>query len=305
MIEMLIDGSRLALMLAPLALGVFITFRIYRFVDLTVDGAFTSGAIVAQAAVMAGADPLTAALLGACAGAVAGLLTGLLHAGLGIRPLLAGIIVMTGLYSVNNSLALALGRHGLPPVGQSLRDHAVRLLATAGVANPAIGTRADLLLLGLLAVAVALIVLLLRMAFRTHLGLAAIAAGDNRQAARANGVRVRLMFLLGVFTANTLVAFSGSLFAMDLGRADVSVGVGMVVTGLAAVVIGGALARGQAVGRALPAAVAGMFVTRVIVALLVYFNLPADIQRAATAVVLLAVLLLHARTGGRGMEADA
>jgi putative tryptophan/tyrosine transport system permease protein len=302
MIETLIDGCRLALILSPLALGVFISYRILGFIDLTVDGAFTAGAFVSALVVVHGGDPLTAALFGAGAGLIAGVLTGVIHAGLGIRPLLAGIIVMTGLYSANN--ALKVHESLAMPTGQTLRDHAVRLLKDLGVATPQIGMRADLVLMLLLAVGVILIVLLLHLSFRTHFGLAAIAAGDNRNAARANGVRVRLMFIVCVAVANGLVALSGALFAMDSFIVEMNMGVGMVVTGLAAVVIGDALTRGRAIGRALPAAIAGIFLLRLIVAMIVFAQLDGDYQRLATAVVLLIVLLPRFRSADHSARSD-
>jgi putative tryptophan/tyrosine transport system permease protein len=302
MIEVLVDGCRLALLLSPLALGVFISYRILGFIDLTVDGAFTAGAFVAALVVAHGGDPLTAALFGAGAGVIAGSLTGVVHAGLGIRPLLAGIIVMTGLYSVNN--ALKVHEFLAMPTGQALRDHAVRLLGDLGVVNAQVGMRADLLLMLLLAVGVLLIVLLLHLFFRTHVGLAAIAAGDNRSAARANGVRVRLMFIVCVAVANGLVAVSGALFAMDSLIVEMNMGVGMVVTGLAAVVIGDALTRGHAIGRALPAAIAGIFLLRLIVAFIVFARLDGDYQRLVTAAVLLVVLLPRFRNADHAPGTD-
>lgn len=211
-----LSALEIGLIYGVVAMGVYMTFRIIDFPDLTVDGSFTLGACVSAALMTAGTDPYLATLAATVAGGCAGCVTGYLHVRWRILGLLAGILTMTGLYSIN--------------------------LRIMGVPNRALGETATVfgevpLILVLCGVSVAILFLLLRF-FASEIGLSIRALGINSKVSHAYGINVSLFTILTLALSNGLVAFAGSLFAQANGFADISMGCGTIIVGLASVIIG-------------------------------------------------------------------
>jgi putative ABC transport system permease protein len=291
------------LALALVALGVFVSYRLFSFPDITTDGSFTLGAVVAAVLLTAGVDPLLATLGGMAAGALAGCTTALLHAYLGIERLLAGILVTTALASVN---LVVLGRSNVPLSGVStLLSRAESVLGPplerAGISAAVAGEAARLVVV--LAI-VALAIACLWIFFRTQLGTAMRAGGDTATMARALGRDTGGMTVAGLAIANALTALSGGLVAQYQGFADVQMGIGMVVWGMASVFLGAALVGPVRLGGALVATAAGSVTFRLLVAAALRAGLDPDWLKAATAAVVLAALVAP-RFLSRGSHARA
>jgi len=291
------------LALALVALGVFVSYRLFSFPDITTDGSFTLGAVVAAVLLTAGVDPLLATLGGMAAGGLAGCTTALLHAYLGIERLLAGILVTTALASVN---LVVLGRSNVPLSGVStLLNRAESVLGPplerAGISAAIAGEAARLVVV--LAI-VALAIACLWIFFRTQLGTAMRAGGDTATMARALGRDTGGMTVAGLAIANALTALSGGLVAQYQGFADVQMGIGMVVWGMASVFLGAALVGPVRLGGALVATAAGSVTFRLLVAAALRAGLDPDWLKAATAAVVLAALIAP-RFLSRGSHARA
>jgi len=226
--SLLINALEQGLVYGIMALGVLITFRVLDFPDLTVDGSFTMGAGITAALTVSGWNPFLALLLGIVGGMIAGIFTGLLSTKLNILNLLAGILTMTLLYSVNLRI---MGRPNIPLIGKStVLDQFESLLAPVNLEK-----YSNLIFFGLVLI---LIKLLLDLFFNTELGLALRATGDNEQMILAQGVNTDTMKILGLAISNGLVALSGGLVAQYSGFADVGMGIGMIIAGLASVIVG-------------------------------------------------------------------
>lgn len=278
------------LALALVALGVFVSYRLFSFPDITTDGSFTLGAVVTAVLITAGIDPVLATLGGMAAGGLAGCTTAVLHAFFGIERLLAGILVTTALASVN---LVVLGRSNVPLSGvNTLLDRAEAILGPplerAGLTSAIAGEAAQLLLM---LVIVACAIAALWIFFRTELGTAMRAGGDTATMARALGRDTGAMTLAGLAIANALTALSGGLVAQYQGFADVQMGIGMVVWGMASVFLGAALVGPVRLGGALVATAAGSVTFRLLVAAALRAGLDPDWLKAATAAVVLAALI--------------
>ena len=293
---LLIGAWTIGLILSLLALGVFISFRIFDFPDITTEGSITMGAAVAATLLAKGMDPFLATTAGFCGGALAGATTGILHTKFKIHALLAGILVMTALYSVNLHI---MGKSNVPLLSETtLATYAERL--GTGV----LGGAASLSVLGwevsardaaTLILSFAIIALMggvLYTFFRTNLGTAMRAAGDNAQMIQALGANVGTMIIMGLALANGLIALSGALLAQYQGFADVQMGIGMVVWGLASVIIGEALIGTQQLGLTITGAVMGSVLFRLLVAIALRAGLDPNDLKLITAVFVFAALIL-------------
>jgi len=223
-----LGAIEIGLIFGLVALGVYISFRIINFPDLTVDGSFPLGGAVAAALIVAGADPFVATAAAIVAGALAGALTAWLNVHLRIMQLLASILVMIALYSIN------LRVMGKPNV--ALISEPTVFSVVAGFAPAALPEYWLKPLVLLVVVIVAK--LLLDGFFASEAGLAMRATGGNPRMARAQGISTDRQTLLGLALSNALVALAGALFVQSQGGADISMGVGTIVIGLAAVIIG-------------------------------------------------------------------
>src|SRR5690348_1994017 len=238
---LLIGALTIGLILSLLALGVFITFRIFHFPDITADGSITFGAALCAVLLVKGVDPFWATAAAFAGGVLAGTITGILNTHFKIQALLAGILVMTALYSVNLHV---MGKSNVPLLSEStVGSYAERVgaLLSGSTGDINIGgwlvSVRDISMLLMALAIVALIGLGLYLFFRTNLGTAMRATGDNAQMIRALGANVETMTVLGVAISNGLIALSGALLAQYQGFADVQMGIGMVVWGLASVII--------------------------------------------------------------------
>ncbi len=292
--SLLIGALTIGLLLALLALGVYISFRVFNFPDITADGSFPLGAAIAAVLIVHDISPGVATLVGALGGGVAGVLTGLLHTRMKINGLLAGILVMTALYSVNLHV---MGRSNVPlletaTLATQAEDAAARWLGLGerlSVAGWELGRR-DVAVLLASALLAAVVALALYLFFRTRLGTAMRATGDSPQMVRALGVNTDLMIIAGLALSNALIAASGALLAQYQGFADVQMGIGMVIWGLASVIIGEALVRGSQLGLALVGVLIGSVFFRELVAIALRWGLNPNDLKLITALFVLAAL---------------
>ena len=292
---LLIGAFTIGLILSLLALGVFISFRIFDFPDITADGSITLGAAVTAVLILAGVHPLAALAAAFAAGVAAGTTTGVLHTRFKINGLLSGILVMTALYSVNLRI---MGKSNVPLLSERTlvtiaESAALRALGTSTVQLLGwdVSARDAAVLALAFAVAVAVSVALY-LFFRTNIGTAMQAAGDNPQMIRALGVNVDNMIVLGLALSNGLIAFSGGLLAQYQGFADVQMGIGMVVWGLASIIIGEALVGVRALGFLITGALMGSVLFRLIVAVALRGGLdPNDLKLVTAGFVFLALVL--------------
>jgi putative ABC transport system permease protein len=291
----LIGAVTVGSILSLLALGVFISFRIFDFADITADGSITLGGAVAAVLIVSHVHPVLATLAAFAAGAAAGTITGVLHTRFGINRLLSGILVMTGLYSVNLHI---MGKSNVPLLSErtlaTLADAwATRLIGTSTlrIAGWDVATH-DVAVLGMALVVAVLVGLLAYVFFRTHIGTAMQAAGDNAQMIRALGVNVENMIVLGLAVSNGLIAVAGALLTQYQGFADVQMGIGMIVWGLASVIIGEALIGVRDLGLVITGAIMGSVLFRLIVALALRGGLDPNDLKLVTAVFVFAALVL-------------
>lgn len=212
------------LIYALVALGVLMSFRTLDFPDLTADGSFPLGGAVAGVAIIAGINPWLACLFGMMAGAVAGVITAWLHVKLGILQLLASILVMVALYSVNLRI---MGAPNLPLLG----EHTV---FSTLVTNENGSWMRCVIIGGVVLIAK----LFLDWFFSTETGLSMRATGSNLRMAQAQGINTSWVTIMGMAISNSLIALGGALFVQTQGGADISIGIGTIVIGLAAVIIG-------------------------------------------------------------------
>lgn len=260
-----------------LALGVYLAFRVLSFADLTVEGSFPLGAAVAATLIVNGAHPLTATSVAVLAGMAAGSMTALLHTKMRITGLLAGILTMTSLYSINLRI---MGRPNVP----LLREPTVfKQLVQLGFDHP----YQSLIVFTVLAV---LIKLLIDWFLSTEIGLSMRATGDNQTMIRSLGVSTDLMIVMGLAFSNGLVALAGALIAQYQGYADVGMGLGTIVSGLASVILGNALIRPTTVFRA----TLGVLTGSVLYRLAIFYALragfaPTDLRIVTAAIVVLAL----------------
>nr|MBF0685045.1 ABC transporter permease [Pseudomonas sp.] len=221
----LLGALEIGLIFSLVALGVLISFRVLRFPDLTVDGSFPLGGAVAATLISIGTDPFVATAAAVLAGAAAGLLTGWLNVQLKIMDLLASILVMIALYSINLRI---MGGPNVPLIMEPTVFNMVLPGALPDYVEKPI----------LLALVVLAAKFLLDWFFSTQQGLAMRATGSNPRMARAQGVATGRSLLGGMALSNGLVALAGALFAQSQGGADISMGIGTIVIGLAAVIVG-------------------------------------------------------------------
>jgi putative tryptophan/tyrosine transport system permease protein len=273
--------------------AVFITFRILHIPDLTVDGAFAVGGAVCAAMIIAGTQAeitLFAALL---AGALAGLITGLITVFLKIEGLLASIIVITGAYTV--TLRILEARSNLP----LLNERTILTPSQLPVRTWLVETFGDnmrrqsnnIVEIVVIGAVVIIVLLLLNWFMHTELGLTIRAVGQNSQIVRALGINHQIMIVVTLMLSNGLVGLAGALTVQQLGFADVSLGFGVIIRGLAAVMIGEVLLRPQSVGQHIAAAALGMIIFDISRAwVFAALDLPTTDLRLVSALVVLAAL---------------
>ena len=252
-----LGAIEVGLLFALVALGVYLSFRVLQFPDLTVDGSFPLGAAVCASLIVAGYNPYFASLMAALAGACAGMVTAWLNVRLKILHLLASILTMIALYSINLRI---MGRPNIALLGETTVFTPLEALAEA------VGLPTYVLLPIALFVLVILVKLALDWFLNSEIGLAMRATGVNPRMARAQGIHTNRYILGGMALSNALVALAGALFAQSQGAADVTLGVGVIVVGLAAVIGGEAVMTTATVFRATLACIIGSILYRLAVA---------------------------------------
>ena len=270
------------LLFGLVAFGIYLSFRILDFPDLTVDGSFPLGAAVSATLIVSGFNPWLATLMAMLAGAAAGLVTAWMNVRLKILHLLASILTMIALYSINLRI---MGRPNVALLGD---DTVLTPLEAYGLPYYWVAPLAFTLV-------VALVGGLLVWFLKSEIGLSMRATGANARMARAQGVATGGMILLGMALSNALVALSGSLFAQSQGSADVTMGVGVIVVGLASVIGGEALLSTRTILLAVIACVLGSIFYRLVIAFALnadFIGLKAqDLNLVTAALVALAIVL--------------
>ncbi|MEH7387000.1 ABC transporter permease [Bacillus sp. JJ1521] len=286
---------------AIMAIGVYLSFRILDFPDLTVDGSFVTGAAVSAILITNGVNPFISTLLALVAGFIAGSITGLLHTVGKINALLSGILMMIALYSINlrimgksnvSLLNIDTTFTSVSNVSSSsgLDSFFNSILSAIGLGNSFPKTWGILLFMIVVTLAIKFLIDLF---LRTEIGLAVRATGDNKKMISSFSAITYLMTILGLGLSNALVAFSGSLIAQQGGFADVGMGIGMIVIGLASVIIGEALFGIKSIARATLAVIGGAIIYRIVVslALRVEFLQPGDMKLITAIIVIIALVL--------------
>ncbi|KJS21634.1 MAG: ABC transporter permease [Clostridiaceae bacterium BRH_c20a] len=272
---LLLETLQQGLIYSIVVLGIYLSFRILDYADLSVDGTLPLGAAVAASMIIAGYNPWLATLTATAAGAIAGLFTGYLHTKFNINPLLTGILTMTGLYSVNLQI---MGRANLPLLGQQV------------IFTPPISIDERVFTITLLLLLVAFIIFLLHRFLDTEIGLALRATGNNQKMITCLGVNTDTMKLLGLSISNAMVSLSGALISQYQGFADVGIGIGTIIGGLASLIIGEVLFSNGKILRDLIAVALGSIIFRLIIALVLRMGLPPTFLKLMTAIIVIVAL---------------
>ena len=289
MTNLIISTITQGLLWALLALGVFITFRILDVADLTVEGSFPMGAAISAVLITMGVNPWVTVIVAGIGGMIAGAVTGWIHTKLKIPALLAGILTMIALYSVNLHIM------GKANISLLRMDTVYSAIHSMGISNA--------IALTIIGVAVTIVVgLFLFWFFGTELGTSIRATGVNPQMIRAQGVNTDSMIVLGLLLSDGFVAVSGALIAQSQGFADIGMGVGTIVIGLASVIIGEVLFTSSSIVRklfgnssfvlSLVAVVFGSIIYRIVIATVLYLGMPPNDLKLFTAILVALALSL-------------
>ncbi len=301
MLDTLLSGACQGLIWAVLALGVYISYRLLGFADLSCEGSITCGASVAAMLIWKGVNPFLTVLIAFLAGCLAGTVTGLLHTKLKIPPILAGILTMISLYSINiHIMSIATEKTGTANLSLlKYKDSTIY-----AVANKVLhfGRTYTSLFLGV--VIAAALVAVLYWFFGTELGCTIRATGNNERMCRAQGIDTDFTKVLGLALSNGLIAMAGALLAQYQNYADVNMGVGSIVIGLASIIIGEAIcAKLNGFVAKLAGIVVGSVIYRIVVAFVIYSGMPsADLKIMTAVIVIIALSIPQVKTlfAGRG-----
>ncbi|MFH1742516.1 MAG: ABC transporter substrate binding protein [bacterium] len=295
--ELWIGALNLGFLYAFMTMGVYITFRIHDFPDITVDGSFTTGAAVAAVLIVSGVNPFLALLAAFAVGAAAGCVTALMHTRLNVNGLLAGILVMTGLYSINLHI---MGRSNIPLLKQTT------LFTYLEKINP--GLNMEIWICLAFSVVMILFWLVGALFFKTDFGISMRITGNNPTMAAATGVNVDRMKIFGVALANALVGVSGGLVAQYQGFADIGMGIGTIVIGLAAVIVGESILRVRSMFGRVLSVIIGSVIFRLMIAVALYVGMnPIDLKLLTAGFVLITLIISktvgHRRQGQETLAA--
>ena len=293
---------------AIMALGVYLTFRVLDFPDLTVDGSFVTGAATAAMMIVLGYHPILATLTAIVAGFIAGCLTGILHTKGKINPLLSGILMMIALYSINLRIMGLSSENSIVkpniqlPSNETIFTQFQGFWSSLGIddalsgfvkslgSDTAPGTWGTILVVLLITI---LIKFIADWFLKTEVGLAIRATGDNKRMIRSFSANTDRYIILGLGLSNALVAFSGALIAQYSKFSDVNMGIGMIVIGLASVIIGEAIFGTKTIFRATLAVVFGAIIYRIIYALALRVPwLDSSDMKLITAIIVILALII-------------
>lgn len=264
------SGATLGIIWGIMALGLYLTYRVLNYADLTVDGSLTLGGAISAVYVAAGVQPIIAILLATIGGMLAGAVTGFLHTKLRIPDLLAGILTQFALYTVNLRI---MGKANFGLLNETTLFSQIKAL---GVPSKWVG-----LLVGV--VFVVILIILVYCFFGTEIGCALRATGNNPDMVKAMGANTKVYIVLGLVVGNGLVAMSGALLAQYQGYADINMGVGTIVIGLAAIMIGEVLFSKRTYFHRLAGVVIGSIVYRIIIAIVLRISMNSDMIIKITA----------------------
>ncbi|WP_400164813.1 ABC transporter permease [Brevibacillus sp. TJ4] len=268
-----------------LALGVYLTFRILNVPDLTVDGSFALGGAVSAVLIIDGMSPILATLIAFVIGGLAGAFTGILHTKGKINALLAGILTMIALYSVNLRI---MGKSNLPLLRE---ETLVTQIKSLGIPDLAVGGITLLTGTAMMFIVIVLIIkLLIDWFLHTDVGQDLRATGDNPKMIRSFGVNTDTTTIIGLTLSNGLVAVSGAWLAQYQGFADVGMGIGMIVIGLASVIVGEVLFGSSSIFRVTLAVICGSIVYRLVIALALRAGLDPSDMKLITALIVIVAL---------------
>ena len=286
---LLISVLEQGMIYAIMALGIYITYKILDFPDLTVDGSFPLGAAVTAIMLVKGVNPFVTLLAALFIGAVAGFVTGFIHVKLGVRDLLAGIITMTALFSINLQIA-----------GSNLAiERSIDTIFTSGPIMAIMGNSSLIYRKFVVALILAVVVkLILDWYLKTKSGLLLRAVGDNATLVTTLAKDKGNVKLLGLVIANALVALSGAVVCQEQRAFSSTMGTGQVVFGLAAVIIGTTLFRKLSFVKATTAVLVGSVFYKACIQVAISLGLPANLLKLATAVLFLVVLVLGNKQKG-------
>ena len=276
--NLIVSAIGQGLLWALLGLGLYLTFRILDFCDMTVEGTFPLGAATTVTAITHGVDPLVATLLAIVAGMVAGLVTGLLYTKGKIPSLLAGILTMTAIYSVNLRI---MGKSNISLLGQpTLFNGVLRSLPQYF----------DGVTLGLIVIALVTILMILFLA--TDYGQAFIATGDNPTMAKSLGIHTDKMVIVGLMVSNGMVGLCGALIAQNNGYADINMGIGTIVIALASIIIGEVAFGELTLNQRLVAVTLGSIIYRIILLAVLQLGFSANDLNLISSVVLAICMMI-------------
>lgn len=277
--DLIINAISQGLLWGILALGLFITYRILDIADLTAEGSFPLGAAVGSQLLIKGMNPLLSAGVAFLAGTLAGAVTGVLITKGRIPGLLAGILTMTGLHSINLRV---MNRANVSLLGQR------RIVDLLPLENVSVEFKTILLAI----ILTALLVLLLTLFFHTEVGQAVIATGDNEKMARSLGIYTDRMTFIGLMISNGIVAFGGAMIAQDNGYADIGMGIGTIVIGLASIIIGEVLFQELSFSGRLMSIAIGSIAYRLILVAVIAAGLNSNDLRLISAIILAVFLMV-------------
>lgn len=271
---------------AIMALGVYLTFRILDFPDLTVDGSFATGGAIAATMITAGLSPFLSTVSALLAGLVVGAMTGILHTKGKINALLSGILSMIALYSINLRI---MGKANVPLLGEDTvftqLEEALSMFGEYGL----------LLAVGIIAFVIKFVN---DWFLHTEIGLSIRATGNNQRMIRSFSTNTDNTIIIGLSLSNGMVALSGAMYAQYQGFADVSMGIGMIIIGLASVIIGEAIFGDRTIVRATFAVVGGAIIYRLVVAMAMQVGLdPSDMKLMTALIVIIALVMPRISAG--------
>lgn len=271
---MLLGTIEQSFIFAIMVLGVYISYKILDFPDMTVDGSFPLGAAVSASLIVKGMNPLLSLIIAMLAGAIAGLITGIIHVKLKVTNLLAGIIVMTGLYSVNLRI---MGKSNIPLfMTKHLFNGQISAIVIAGIFLIVIKLAVDFLL-------------------KTKFGFVLKALGDNESLITSLGINENNLKFYGLMIANSLVALSGGILAQYQGFADVGMGTGTIITGLASIIIGDAIIGKRKILRPTSMVIIGTILYKIIIALSLKLGMNASDLKLITSILVVIIIYLKVK----------
>lgn len=278
--DLWIGAVNLGFLYAFMAVGTYITYKLYAFPDITIDGTFTTGAAVASILIVEGTDPFLVLPVAFLAGSIAGFLTGFIHTRFKVEGLLAGILVMTGLYSINLHI---MGKSNIPLLNTPT------FVSLIGTLNP--GFDEEVWVLFFLAIVMIVFWMVVSLFLKTDFGLTMRATGNNPVMVSAQGISVNRLKIFGIALANGMVGISGAMVAQYQGFADIGMGIGSIIFSLAAVIIGEAILRHRSMFIKVLGVILGSVIFRLAVAFALHLGMnPNDLKIITAIFVLLTII---------------